>query len=346
MKKILLPILILSFLIVHASAMEFTAPLVPDAGQAYMPEENETFAQGLLYIIKSSISVLRPELAKAAGICFSLIVAVFLLSILQTLSKESTTVIRLVGAIIIGLLMLESIDSFIRLGTATVEKLSDYGKLLLPVMTSALAAQGGTTSSAAIYAGTIFFDTVLSTLINKIVVPVLYIFLCFSVAECAAGQEILKKIRNFTKWLMTWSLKSVLYIFTGYISITGVISGVVDLSALKATKLAISGMVPVVGGVLADASETILVSASVMKSTAGVYGIYALLALFVSPFLKIGVQYLLLKFSSAVCSIFGCKPIVDLIQDFSSGMGLILAMTCTVCLLQLISLVCFMKGIG
>jgi len=183
-------------------------------------------------------------------------------------------------------------------------------------------------------------------LLNKIVTPAVYIFLCFSIADCAVGQEILQKLRDFAKWIITWSMKTLLYIFTGYLSVTSVISGVVDHSALKATKLAISGMIPVVGGVLADASETILVSASVMKSTAGMYGIFALLALFLNPFLKIGVQYLLLKFSSAVCSVYGDKRIVNLIQNFSSGMGMILAMTSTVCLLQLISLVCFMKGLG
>ena len=83
-----------------------------------------------------------------------------------------------------------------------------------------------------------------------------------------------------------------------------------------------------------------------MKNAAGLYGVFAVLALFVIPFLKIGIQYLLLKLTSAVCNMVGYKPAVELIQDFSAGMGLVLAMTGTVCLLQLISLVCFMKGIG
>ena len=129
-------------------------------------------------------------------------------------------------------------------------------------------------------------------------------------------------------------------------SITGVISGTVDASALKATKLTITGMVPVVGGILSDASETILVSAGVMKSAAGVYGIFAILAVCVRPFVEIGALYLLLKLTGAVSSVFADKSATELIQSFSTGMGFVLAMTGTVCVLLLVSIVCFMKGMS
>lgn len=346
MKKWIFRLILLCFLVIPVSAMEFTAPTVPGSAEQYMPSENETFAQGLWYIIKTAVASVHPEFANAAGTGIYIISATLLLSILNTVSKSVLNSIRLTGAIILGVILLEPVNSFINLGSSTVAQLSEYGKLILPVMTASLAAQGGTTSSAALYAGTVLFDSILITLINNVIVPMLYVYLCFSVAGCAIEQEILKKIRDFIKWLMTWSMKWILYIFTGYIGITGVISGVVDASALKATKIAISGMVPVIGGILSDTSEAILVSAGVMKSTAGIYGIFALTALFISPFLKIGLQYLLLKFTSAVCSICGVKSFVDLIRDFSSGMGFILAMTGTVCILQLISLVCFMKGIS
>ena len=176
--------------------------------------------------------------------------------------------------------------------------------------------------------------------------PALYIYLCLSVAGCATENETVKTAQGFVKWLITWSLKWVLYIFTGYISITGVVSGTVDASALKAAKITLTGVVPVVGNILSDATETILISAGVMKNAAGVYGIFAILALCVSPFVKIGVQYILLKLTGAACSVFGYKPAGSLIKDFSAAMGLVLAMTGTVCVLLLVSLVCYMRGMG
>ena len=107
--------------------------------------------------------------------------------------------------------------------------MSEYGKMLLPVMTSALAAQGGVTASAAIYAGTVVFDAVLTQLI----VPLIYVYLALTAANCALGLDLLKKLRELCKWFATWSLKIVLYVFTGYISVTGVISGTADAAAVK-----------------------------------------------------------------------------------------------------------------
>ncbi len=346
MKKYFLLLMLLILLIQPVSAMEFTAPAVPESAEQYMPDNQESFAQGLWYILKSAISEIRPEISKAFGVCLSLIVAVLLISVLGNISERESGSIQLAGAVIIGVLLLQPANTLIQLGANTVTELSNYGKLLLPVMTAAVAAQGGVTSSAALYTGTVFFDSLLTSIISRVIIPAIYIYLCLSITNSAVGQDMLKKIKDLAKWAMTWCLKTILYIFSGYLTITRVVSGVVDASALKAAKLTISGIVPVVGGILSDASETILVSAGVMKSSAGIYGIFAMLAVCVSPFLQIGLQYLLLKLSCGVCSTFGSKSAVTLLGDFTSAMGLVLAMTGTVCILLLISLVCFMKGIN
>ena len=104
-------------------------------------------------------------------------------------------------------------------------------------------------------------------------------------------------------------------------------------------------MVPVIGGMLSDASEAILVSAGIVKGAVGLYGLLAVLAIWIQPFLQIGAQYLLLKLTAAICGVFGTKQASDLIQDFSTAMGFLLAMTGTMCLLLLISTVCFVKGV-
>ena len=236
--------------------------------------------------------------------------------------------------------------SLINLASDTVIQVSDYGRLLLPALMAALAAQGGITASSALYAGTALFDSVLSALISRLLIPLVYMFLAISAVGSAIGADTLKKCRDWIKWLMTWTLKTILYIFTGYISITGVISGTTDAAALKAAKLTISGVVPVVGGILSDASEAILVSAGTVKNAVGLYGLLAIGAIWIGPFLKIGIHYILLRLTGILCGIFGGKNLSDLIQDFATGMGMLLGMTGAVCLMFLISLICFMKGVS
>ena len=76
------------------------------------------------------------------------------------------------------------------------------------------------------------------------------------------------------------------------------------------------------------------------------YGLIAVAAIAIGPFLRIGAQYLLLKLTAAVCGVFGSKRTTELVGDFSSAMGILLAMTGAVCMLLLISMVCFMKGVA
>lgn len=346
MKIILILIVIITLLTVPVSAMEFTAPVAPEDAQKFMPDDTESFGEGLWYVVKNALDTVGPHINKASGICLSLIVVVILLNIAGTFSEKADRTIHICGAVLIGLILLEPVNALINLGTQTVTQTSQYGKLLIPVMTAALAAQGGSTSSAVLCAATVFFNALLTSAITKLLVPLLYVYLCLCIANYAVGQEILKSLQKFTKWLVTWMLKCILYVFTGYISITGVVSGAVDASAIKAAKLAISGVVPVVGGILSDASEAVLVGAGVMKSSAGVYGILAVIAVCVGPFLQIGIQYVMLKLTSGICGMFGGKPYSGLIEDISTGMGLVLAMTGTVCLMLLISLVCFMRGVA
>lgn len=346
MKVFLCVVLLFMFSPQVVSASEYTLPTVPDSGQEYMPDDTESFAEGLWFVISSAIENTQPIIAESAGVCLSCVCVVLLCSIVQTLPGDTKKMISLCSTVIIGVILFRPANNLIDLAIKTVQDMTDYGNLLLPVLTSSLAAQGGAGTSAALYAGTALFSGILNKLVCLLIVPVIYLYAFICVANCALSQPLLEELKKFLKWFMTWVLKTVLYIFIGYIGITGVVSGTVDAAAVKATKLTISSVVPVVGGIIADASETILVSAGMVKSTAGVYGLLAIAAVLVGPFLKFGVPYLMLKITGSVCTVFGVKTPTALIGDFSGIMGLLLGITGAVALMLMVSIVCFMKGIG
>lgn len=345
MRKVVFLILLVLFIAIPVSAEDYTAPEPPDAAQDLMPVDTESFGEGLWKIIQNALPALQPAVASACKLCVCVICIVMLASILNGVSEGVSGILTLAAVVAVGAVLLSTTGSMIRLGTDTVKELSEYGKLLLPVMTGALAAQGGAASSAALYAGTVMFDALLSGAVAGVLIPLVYIFIALNIAAAAIGQESIRKICDFVKWLMTWFLKTVLYIFTGYMTITGVVSGAADATAVKAAKITISGMVPVVGGILSDASEAVIVSAGVVKNAVGVYGLLAVAAIWISPFLQIGVQYLLLKATAAVCAVFEVKACTQLVSGISSAMGLVLAAVGAVCLLHLISTVCFIRGV-
>jgi stage III sporulation protein AE len=300
---------------------------------------------GLLYILKQAIAQLQPNIVEAMRVGMVLITTVMLTSVLKGFNTFAKRTVDLVSVLCISIALFSSANSMINLGVETVNEIIEYGKLLLPVMTAALAAQGGISTSTALYAGTTMFSTVLSVAISKLIIPCVYVYMVFSIGFNAIGEEVLKNLRDFLKWLVTWSLKIILYVFTGYLSITGVISGTTDSATLKATKLTLSGTVPVVGSIISDASETILVSAGLVKNSVGTYGLLAVAAIWIGSFVQIGSQYLLLKVTGGICTAIGSKESSGLIDDFAGMMGIMVALTGTVCLLMLVSVVCYMKGV-
>lgn len=346
MRRVAVVLGILLILAIPVNAAEVSVPEPPQEAERYMPEKSVSFGEDLWYVFKSAMKELQPSLTEATSVCLSVIVTVLLVSILQNYSASSKGISEFAGTISLGLILLQPMNSLVELGVSTIKQISEYGKILLPVMTTTMAAQGGTTTAAALYTGTAFFDALLSSAITQVLIPMLYAYLCVCIAYSAIGEGILDTLRQLLKWLMTWGLKIILYVFTGYISITGVVSGTTDAAALKAAKLTISGAVPVVGGILSDASEAVLVSAGVLKNATGAYGFVAISAILIGPFLKIGVQYLILKITSGICSGFPSGRLPNIVKDFTGAMGLLLAMTGTVSLLFLISLVCFMRGLG
>lgn len=346
MRKLIVLLFLLPLCILPVNAADITAPSVPPEVESVFPDDPTSFSEGLADILRSCGQLIRPAIIDCLQCCVKIIAIVMIASICSGISGSSKNSVYLTATLCIAIILLSPANSLVNLGRDTILELTNYGKLLVPVMATGMAAQGATSGSAALYAGTVCLNTLFGSLIPGILIPLVYIYLLLGAASCAVGEELLKKLKGFVKWCVTWCLKIILYVFTGYMSITGVITGAVDASAIKAMKITISGVVPVVGGIISDASESILLSAGIMKNAAGVYGILAHISILAGPFLRIGAQYLALKITGALCQVFSCKPCTQLIQDFTGAMGLVLAMTGTACLLQLISTVCFMRGVG
>ena len=346
MIRLLFGILFALSLSIPASASEIQAPEVPESAMDIMPENTDSFGNALMELLRKGILLIQPELDGALRTCSGILICALLYSILPILSEKLTEPMAMAWSVALGTVMLQRTGTMIGYAADALRQICDYGKLLCPVLTTALAAQGGITASAALYTGTIAFITLLSILVSRLLIPLVYIFLLFSMAGSAIGEGFFRNLADGIKHLLTWLLKTLLIVFTTYMSVTGVVSGTTDAAALKTAKVTLSSVVPVVGGILSDASESVLVSMGILKNAAGIYGILAVLAIFMGPFVKVGVQYLLLKGSAALCSLFGDKRISSLIGDFSTAMGLLVAMVAAGCVLILISTVCYLKGIG
>ena len=345
MRRVLIFVFLVILLSPSVHAMEFEAPPAPESAADYLPDKADSFGEGLLRVGAAAVEVLAPALSRAARCCLRVFGALALVGLAGQLSLSGKSM-ELAGTAAVAALLLEPSASMITLAVETVQELQEYGKLLLPVMASALAARGGVTASGALYVGTAVLDTVLGMAVRAAAVPLLWMYLALSVASAAVGGGLLGRLRDLLRWLMEWTMKLALYLFTGYMAVTGAISGAADAAAAKAAKIAISGAVPVVGGILSDAADTVLISAAALGGGAGMWGMLTVLAIFCAPALKIGCQYLMLKITAVLGAALGGSRGAELAGDFAAGMGLVMALVSTQAVLLLVSCVCFLRGLG
>lgn len=319
---------------------------LPQDAAERLPEgalsESPNLWESLCSLLFGALTESRDAARAALRLCAVLLVLVTLFSVAD-LSGRAQGAITLAGALGISAAVLSTFRAMIGMATQTVSDITTYSSFLMPVLASASAMTGTVTASSALYAGTLLFSELLMQLISKLLIPAVFFYLAVATAEAALSGSMLSELRNFVGWLISKSLRVILFVFLGYMSLTGVISAATDATAVKATKAAVSGMIPVVGGMISDASETLLASAAALKNAVGVFGMLAVLAVCLVPFFRVGAHYLLLKLTAAVSGTVGLKPHVQLIRSFSTAMGYLLAM-CGACgLLLLISCVCFLK---
>ena len=345
-RRVLIFVILVILLSLPVRAMDFSAPAAPESAEEFLPKEADTFAEGLWNVLKAAVSALEPSLAGAVKSCVRLFGAMLLVALAGQVLPKGQNVLELTGTAAVAALLLEPSGSLLELGVETVRDLQEYGKLLLPVLASALAATGGVTSSTGLYVGTAVFNTLLSAAIPSLMLPILKLLLVLSIAHGAVGEPILARLGALVRFCAEWALKLGLYLFTGYMAVTGVVSGTADALAGKAAKLAVSGAVPVVGGILSDAADAVLLSAATLGSGAGIWGILTILAVFLAPALRIGVQYLLLKLTAAAGEALGCGRCAGVVGDFAGAMGLLMALCWTQAVMLLITSVCFLKGMG
>lgn len=308
-----------------------------------MPEAHSDLGAGLWQMLCKAAETLEPSLADARRTLMQVIAIVVLVSVFSILSEKMELPGILLGISAVSSILLQNSGSLLSLGADCISQMSEYGKLFLPVITAALASQGAVSTSGALYVGTAFFDALLGYVLHSLFLPAVYLYLAVCISWGVLDVGFLKAIRDAIRKAIAWCLKTLITVFLSYMTLTGVLTGSVDAAAVKAAKTAISTVVPVIGSTLANASDSILIGAEIIKNGLGLSGIFAVFAIVIHPFLQIGLQYAMLKVTALFCELFSVKKLSELVSDFSSAFGLLLGMVGTECVLQIVSTVCFLK---
>lgn len=296
--------------------------------------------QKLFKSIQDSFGEIFTSALKSAVV---IIVIAVLVSIVGTAFEGGSKYALLAGILAISAVSVSNINSFIGLGGKTLDDMNTFSKMLLPTLTAAAAASGAITSAAAKYAATALFMDIMMTVSKNVVMPLIYAYTATSIAEAALGGEGLSGASNLLKWLAKTVMIVAMLLFIAYLSLTGVISGATDAVTAKALKTTISTVLPVVGGIIADAADTVLAGASILRNAIGVFGLLAVAGTCILPFLRLGANYLLYKTAAGLSGAIADGRITKLVNAVSSAFGMMLGLVGASAMMLFISIISVIK---
>lgn len=306
-------------------------------------EYGASLDEGLEALLDTGTRELSGAVRTAARSGALLLVILLFCSLAESVGEEAgksgIKAASLAGTLAVTAVAVADVNSLLGLGTGAIGRMASFANVLLPIVAAVTAATGAVTGAAARQMAAALFSNLLIDLINGFLVPLLYGYIAASVAQAALGREELKRMADLLKWAVTTLITILMIAFVSYLTASGVVAGTADAAAVKAAKFAISGAVPVVGGILSDAAETVLASAGVLQGTVGVFGMVTILGICLAPLLRLAVHYLAYKLVAALSCALGSGPPCTLVDRLSSAFGLVLGMTGACCLLLLITLV-------
>lgn len=348
MKWFVFVILFAVLLSADARAAELPGDLteaLPDAAEELLQESDFSGTDGFLRGIGRIVGqireqfgdILRQRTRGAAAVLLVVVLCGAAEGFCRDSGKEGLALLPMAGALSISLLTAGSLDTLIGLGAETIRDLALFSKVLLPTLAAATATAGAMVTATVQQVTTVFLVDVLLNLINGVLIPMVYLYIGTLTASCCMRDGRLGVVAETMKKALTWILTAVLMGFTAYLSMVRIVSGAADGTQVKLAKSAISGAVPVVGKIIADAAETVLLGAGMLKNTVGIFGVLAIFAVCIHPFVQLGVQYLLYKCTAFLSGVIGSAELRRLIDGLGSAFGLVLGMTGACALLLLVS---------
>lgn len=320
---------------------------LPPEAQAHLGDASPTgvdvkaAAQKLL---DSALSAFRQYLKEAMAAGFLILALCVLVAMVSGFVKASglsvpDRVIDMTAVCAVLIICLTVSGSVISECAEAIHGLSQFSNLLIPAFGIATAVAGKPVTAVATAGATLVFSKLIIAAALGIFIPSLYLYITASAAGAMSESPLMGKIAGFIKWLSTAFFRGFLMVFTGYLSISGVISGSADVVAVKTAQVTISGVVPVVGGIISGVSETLLAGAAVLRSSIGVFGFLGACAICLAPFVKALCHLLVFKVLAAFSTSFAQGGVSRVIDGISSAYSVALGLLGTCCAVQFIAIV-------
>lgn len=240
------------------------------------------------------------------------------------LGENNEGMVSMLSCIVTVLLMVNIIEDSL---SAAMSVLRLSGKFMLsfvPVYTMIISFAGNTASALTYNSLVMAFSELLSSFISYFSADLLGVYFClaisFSINERMNVNRFISAVNKSTSVV----LGLISGLFTGFLSVKGILSASLDGVSVKGIKFLISSLIPVVGSAISDAYSSLIGSINLIKSSAAFIAILVILIINLPIILENLIYYISLSLLSNVSDMIGSKKLGETLRCFSCGVRILL----------------------
>lgn len=216
------------------------------------------------------------------------------------------------------------------LGAGTIQRAADFLYAVLPMLLTSFALTGGVTAASVVQPSIFAVITLFLGLLDRFFLPLLMILAALTICSQLSPRYSFRKFYELIRSVILIALGFMMTVFTGLLGLESFAAGTLDGLTLKTAKMATGNFIPLVGGYIADAFDSILGAGLLLRSSIGIFGIVAVGVVILVPALRILMMAFLFKLTAAVLQPFGDEGFVASLSDFSAVLMLLFALlVCT-----------------
>lgn len=261
--------------------------------------------------------------------------------------KFSHTILQL-GSVILGLMLAVPLaNCIVRLASA-VQAQSRMMLALIPVLAVVITLSGNPTLALSYNTMTFAMAQAVVQLVQNTVCPLIRITLSLSLVSSLSGSFGLKQAVAFLKKTGVFLMSLAATIFVTMLVLKSSLASSADTVAVRGVRFLIGRAIPVVGSAVSDAYLSLLGSLNLVKNSAAVFGVIAVLVVALPVVTEGLIWSFALNLLASLAELLGLSQPSDLLRAMSGGLTLLnvtLVLTSVVMVLS-IGLIMLIKGGG
>lgn len=219
-----------------------------------------------------------------------------------------------------------------------VDTLSGFMLAVLPTLLTILVAMGGITSAAIFQPIMLTFVSTAATVMAAVVFPLIFLSAVLDIVSGLNENFKLSGLSGLLRQGANWTLGLVSTLFLGTVAVKGVAGAVADGVTLKTAKFLFGNFIPVVGKMVADASDLIFGSTVLLKNALGLAGAAAIFFITAFPLLKILSLVVIYQVGGALVEPVGAGPTAKMLATMAKSMQMVFASVAVVALMFFVAI--------